>query len=439
MFRPLFLLTVAVRVALGFVVNNGTSCYVFPESISHSGQPVDDTPSILQAFDLCGINGSVILTNSTFYVDQVMNTTNLLNCDVSLLGEMIWSTNVPYWLSHSYDVVFQNLSTAWLFGGTNVTFKGYGQGRFNGQGQVWYDENRNNSNQPGRPIAITFYNSTNLFVDGLTWSQPQFWHSFISHSNNVTVTNVHMNATSDDGNITVNTDGTDTWNSRDIKLQNWTVQNGDDCIAVKGNTTNLYVNNVTCYGSGGMPIGSVGQYPQKPDYVENILFENIVLHDSSSAAWIKTWPGRNAPTTSNGDSGGGGSGYVKNVTFRNFDCINVSQPIYVTQCIYASDPSICDTSLVQISDITWQNISGTSSYDVAASIHCSSSVPCPGLEFVDVNITSVNATRGLRDSNVGTVGERYLCANIVNENTTSGIPCDGWAPSDFPQRLTMNY
>lgn len=123
---------------------------------------------------------------------------------------------------------------------------------------------------------------------------------------------------------------------------------GDDCIAVKGNTTNLYVNNVTCYGSGGMPIGSVGQYPQKPDYVENILFENIVLHDSSSAAWIKTWPGRNAPTTSNGDSGGGGSGYVKNVTFRNFDCINVSQPIYVTQCIYASDPSICDTSLVRL-------------------------------------------------------------------------------------------
>ena len=84
----------------------------------------------------------------------------------------------------------------------------------------------NNSNQPGRPIAITFYNSTNLLVDGLSWSQAQFWHSFISHSRNVTVTNIFMNSTSDDGNMTVNTDGTDTWNSRDITLQNWTVQNG---------------------------------------------------------------------------------------------------------------------------------------------------------------------------------------------------------------------
>ena len=99
-------------------------------------------------------------------------------------------------------------------------------------GQVWYDENMNNSNQPGRPIAITFYNSTNLLVDGLSWSQSQFWHSFISHSRNVTVTNIFMNTTSDNGNNTVNTDGTDTWNSRDITLQNWTVQNGscrDSC------------------------------------------------------------------------------------------------------------------------------------------------------------------------------------------------------------------
>lgn len=133
-FKSLFLLGVTASTTLAYVVNNGTSCYVFPEALSHAGQPVDDTPSILQAFDLCGINGSVILTDNTFTIDQVMNTTNLLNCDVSLLGEMVWSTNVPYWLSHSYDVVFQNLSTAWLFGGINVTFRGYGQGLLNGQG-----------------------------------------------------------------------------------------------------------------------------------------------------------------------------------------------------------------------------------------------------------------------------------------------------------------
>ena len=95
-----------------------------------------------------------------------------------------------------------------------------------------------------------------------------------------------------------------------------------------------------------MPIGSIGQYPEMPDYVENILFENIILHDSVTAAWIKTWPGESVVTSSNGDAGGGGTGYVNNVTFRNFYCDNVNQPIYVTQCFYNQDPSICDTSTV---------------------------------------------------------------------------------------------
>ena len=103
--------------------------------MTHFGQPVDDTPSILRAFELCGTNGTVVLTNNTFHIDQVMNTTNLLNCDIELHGEMVWSTNVPYWLSHSYSVVYANLSTAWFLGGTNVTFRGFGQGLFNGNGK----------------------------------------------------------------------------------------------------------------------------------------------------------------------------------------------------------------------------------------------------------------------------------------------------------------
>jgi polygalacturonase len=93
-------------------------------------------------------------------------------------------------------------------------------------GQAWYDENRNNSNQPGRPIAFTILNAKNLWMDGVTWSQAQFWHSFISHSQNVTMSNIYMNSTSDNEWFTVNTDGADTWNSRDVFFYNWTVQGG---------------------------------------------------------------------------------------------------------------------------------------------------------------------------------------------------------------------
>jgi polygalacturonase len=91
---------------------------------------------------------------------------------------------------------------------------------------VWYDENRNNSNQPGRPIGVTIYNATNLYMDGLTWTESQFWHSFISYSQNVTMSNILMRSVSHDTWFTVNTDGGDTWNSRDIFFYNWTVQGG---------------------------------------------------------------------------------------------------------------------------------------------------------------------------------------------------------------------
>jgi len=121
---------------------------------------------------------------------------------------------------------------------------------------------------------------------------------------------------------------------------------GDDCIAIKGNSTNIHAKNITCYRTHGMPIGSVGQFPETPDYVENILYEDVHLINSTNAAWIKTWQGKNQAVTNNGGSGGGGTGYIKNVTFRNFRIENVGQPISITQCVYGSDPSICDTSVV---------------------------------------------------------------------------------------------
>lgn len=133
---PIFFLSSIVSSVTAYVVNNGSTCYVYPESLTHFGQPVDDTPSILQAFELCGTNGSVILTNNTFHVNQVMNTTGLTNCDVELHGEMVWSDNIPYWLGHSYSVTYANLSTAWFFGGENVTFRGFGSGRFDGNGDL---------------------------------------------------------------------------------------------------------------------------------------------------------------------------------------------------------------------------------------------------------------------------------------------------------------
>jgi len=46
-----------------WVANYGTTCYLYPESLTHYGQPVDDTPSIVQAATLCGTNGTIVFVS----------------------------------------------------------------------------------------------------------------------------------------------------------------------------------------------------------------------------------------------------------------------------------------------------------------------------------------------------------------------------------------
>jgi len=158
--------------ALATVTQNGTACTVTPLGTDSTA---DDTPQILSAFQKCGQDGSIIFSAGTYYIGQITDTTNLQNVDISIYGTFIWSTDIQYWLSHSISVVYAGRSTAWRIGGTNITMRGYGKAIFDGNGQKWYDENQNNSNQNGRPISLTLWNAKNILVDGITWRQSQFW------------------------------------------------------------------------------------------------------------------------------------------------------------------------------------------------------------------------------------------------------------------------
>ena len=196
--------------ATAWLVKNGTDCHIYPDIDHSTDTPFDESPDIKQAFDECGKDGRVIIEQGVHHVGQVLNTTGLVNCDVILKGELRFSTDIPYWLSHSIWVIYQNQHTAWLFGGENVTFTVEEGGFYNGNGQAWYTQNRNRANQPGRPISMTFYQSKNLTVDGLSFIQPQFWAVHVWESEQVILRNIYVTATSNDQWGTVNTDGADT-------------------------------------------------------------------------------------------------------------------------------------------------------------------------------------------------------------------------------------
>lgn len=146
--------------------------------------------------------------------------------------------------------------------------------------------------------------------------------------------------------------------------------------------------------------------------VENVVFENITLTHSSNAAWIKTYPT--------------GGGYVKNILFKDISFTDVNQPIYITACIYSN--TNCDSSKLRISNVRWENIKGTSRYNVGAGIHCSGGAPCQNLTFSGIDITQKN----------GGGAVQYLCSNIENQKT-SGLACTGTCPAGWVQQLSGNH
>ncbi|KAI9285671.1 pectin lyase fold/virulence factor [Umbelopsis sp. AD052] len=389
------------------------TCRLYP-----AGNGTDDTPNILKAFQQCGVNGTIIFTNHTFQIDQVMNTTNLYNCDVHIHGTLLWSTNITYWVNNLLPVQFQNLSTSWLFGGKDVRLHGYGHGTLDGNGQVWYDWNQNRTNAPGRPMTFIVYNSDNVIIRGLRIVQAQFWSMMVTTSKNIVITDMYVNNTSNSTSTTVNTDGIDVWRADNVTISRWNITCFDDAVAIKGNSSNIYVSDIYAYRTTGFAIGSIGQYAERPDYVTNVTMERITLEDGLSyGAFVKTWSGVSSGVPPNG--GGGGGGHVQNVTFRNFN-ISCPIPIVVTQCtFYATkgNPRKCDTSTLSIDNVTWENITALATNDFA-NIHCSSAAPC-NLKWNNVSIISTWEPASVR------------CANIANQNLTgiegSNIPCKEWS------------
>jgi hypothetical protein len=168
-FTLLQLLLLFVVPGLAAMNKTGSLCTVTP-----SGGK-DDSAFIMDAFKQCGKNGQIEITEGGYTIAKVMDYLNLENCDISIRGHLTWNDDIQYWLKNSISVTYSQRSTAFRLGGTNVAIRGHGQALFFGNGQKWYDQNRNNGNQAGRPISLTLWKANSFFIDGITWRQPQFW------------------------------------------------------------------------------------------------------------------------------------------------------------------------------------------------------------------------------------------------------------------------
>ncbi|TBU26735.1 pectin lyase fold/virulence factor [Dichomitus squalens] len=337
----------------------------------------DDAPAILAAAADTSCPTVTIPSGTTLSIQSKLNMTGLSNKHIDLQGTIKFSDDLDYWKDNAFTFSFQDQAAFWLLGGTNIVLDG--GGTLDGSGQAWYDAFAKDDSTV-RPILLTLYQATDITVQNIKMINGPEWINFVNEGKNVVFRNITITAVSTSSNDAKNTDGWDIFRSDNVTIADSNITNGDDCVSFKPNSTNILVSNLSCNGSHGISVGSLGQYAGEYDIVENVLATNIRMSNAQNGARIKAWAGKDV-----------GSGIVQNITFEGFVESNVDNPVIIDQC-YETSSSDCTKypSNTYIEDIWFTNISGTSSGKekaVVASLSCSPDGRCS-----DINVNSVTVT-----------------------------------------------
>jgi polygalacturonase len=127
----------------------------------------------------------------------------------------------------------------------------------------------------------------------------------IIHSRNTLFDHIYVNSTSVHASSR-NTDGADTIYSSHITFRNWEVDNGDDSISLKANSTDILIEDSLFHRGLGIAIGSIGQYKDTYETIQRVKARNITYSKTLHAVYFKTWTGEQVNYPPNG--GGGGLG-----------------------------------------------------------------------------------------------------------------------------------
>ncbi|RDY08917.1 hypothetical protein CR513_06793, partial [Mucuna pruriens] len=247
-------------------------------------------------------------------------------------------------------------------------------GVLDGQGSaLWNCKNSGRGNCPTGATSLVFSNSNNIAISGLTSMNSQLFHIVFNGCQNVKVQGVTVMA---DGN-SPNTDGIHVQLSSHVTILNSKIRTGDDCISIGPGTTNLWIENIACGPGHGISIGSLGK-ELKEAGVQNVTVKTVTFTGTQNGVRIKSW-------------GRPSNGFVRNVLFQDAIMVNVENPVIIDQN-YCPDNKGCpgQASGVKVSDVTYQDIHGTSATKVAVKFDCSSKYPCSGIRLEDVKLTYKN-------------------------------------------------
>uniref|UniRef100_A0A2C9VLY0 Uncharacterized protein n=1 Tax=Manihot esculenta TaxID=3983 RepID=A0A2C9VLY0_MANES len=222
---------------------------------------------------------------------------------------------------------------------------------FDGQGEIaWERAHCGDRCKTPFPINLGFDFVTNSIVEDVTSIDSKQFHVNVLSSKNLTFLRFSVKAPGH----SLNTVGIHIGRSEGINIINSNIVTGDDCISIGQGSRQVRITNVRCGHGHGI--------------------SNCTIYDTDNGVRIKTWPVLY-------------SGIASNIHFEDIVMQNVSNPIIIDQmyCPW----NLCNRrkpSKVQISDVSFKNIQGSSRTPTAVQITCSSSIPCNYIVLSNVNL-----------------------------------------------------
>ncbi|KAG4128428.1 hypothetical protein ERO13_D09G020500v2 [Gossypium hirsutum] len=245
-----------------------------------------------------------------------------------------------------------------------------GPGTINGQGDKWWKlscKDNEKSCQHRKPTGFMIGHSKNVDIKGLTFEDSPQMHIAFESSTLIHATELTIRAPGH----SPNTEGIHIQRSTNVSIDNSTIQTGDDCISIGNESKYINISNIECGPGHGISIGSLG-IMGKTEEVEFVHVRNVTFHGTTNGVRIKTWQG--------------GHGHARNIKFEDITSHSSTRPIVIDQYYCPHKQCKNQTSAVEISNIAYANINGTSHKEIAVQLSCSESVPGKNITMKDINL-----------------------------------------------------
>ncbi|WJX88743.1 hypothetical protein P8452_70795 [Trifolium repens] len=288
----------------------------------------DDSQAFLSAWkSTCATEGAatmIIPPNKIFLLTNLIfrGVCKAKSIHIKLQGKIV-APPKEAWKDGSYMISIEHVN--------GLTIDGISGGEINGYGSTWWQ-----CKSCSRPVALAFHSCNDLNVNNVKIINSPRAHISIDNCNGATFSNIVVQSPQD----SPNTDGFDISDSKNISIEDSTIQTGDDCIAINGGSSYINATRVACGPGHGIRV-----------------YTNIYK---------------------------GGSGYARKITFEQIKLTNVKNAIIIDQH-YGIKVENQESSAVQVSDVRYHGFNGTFVGGLAIDLDCTS---CFNIVLDKINIVS---------------------------------------------------